>query len=399
MTYSEIDVPSLRAREFPWAGHDGDTIYLNNASTGPLPSRTVTLGEDWVRRRARPWTITDHDAVFPALRDARQRCAALVGATESEIALTPNTSYGLSLAAQALPLADGDVVVTPDGEFPTVIACWRTARPARELRVHVVRTANGLPDESALIAALDETGAKALAVSWVSFAHGTRLDLQRLGDACRSRGVLFIVDAMQGLGALTCDVIASHVDLLACGGFKWLLAPWGAGFTYVRRELIGAMNPPALGWLFSPRQEDYTRGLDAEAPLYDDARRFEVMTLPSQDMAGLGCSIGLLQELGATPVAAQVERLATRLVERFLQMPGLELVTPADPSRRAGIVSVRPADAERVSRDLRAAGVFHSLRRGMLRFSPHCYNTLGEVDEALDRLRHVMQTRQHVMTS
>ncbi|MFN8571423.1 MAG: aminotransferase class V-fold PLP-dependent enzyme [Gemmatimonadaceae bacterium] len=396
----EFDTAALRASEFPWAGRDpANIVYLNNAATGPLPARSVQLLDDWTHRRARPWTITDHDTIFPALDRTRQCCAALVHATPQEIALMPNTSYGLSLAAQALPLRDGDVIVSPAGEFPTVVACWRAPQPERRLSVHEVPLSEHGPDEEALIQALDATDAKVLAVSWVGYGHGVRLDLERLGAACRERGVFFVVDAMQGLGATDCDVRACGIDVLACGGFKWLLAPWGAGFAYVRRELIPHMNPPAIGWMFGPWQEANTKAPAAGDPLHDDARRFEVMTLPSQDLAALGESVDLLLSLGLSFVQGQVERLASRLIERLGALPHVHLVTPHEVTRRLGIVSVRVPDALARSKALRAHGAIHSLREGMLRFSPHCYNTMDEVDEGVSRLGAILAGRVSVPTS
>jgi cysteine desulfurase / selenocysteine lyase len=376
------DALAVRAAEFPWTG-SSDIVYLNHAATGPLPSRSVALVHDWTERRRQPWTITDHDVVFPALRHTREVCARLVGASADEIALMSNTSYGLNLAAQALPLEPGDVVLVPDGEFPTVVAVWRRAQHERGIEVRLVPARDGLPDEDALLDALRGPRVRAIAVSWVGFANGFRMNLERLGAACRERGVFFVVDAIQGLGAAALDVRACNIDVLACGGFKWLLAPWGAGFAYVRRELITGMEPPALGWLFGPRQEDYTRMLEYDAPLYDDARRFEVMTLPSQDLAALGTSVDLLLELGPGSVEAHVTALADGIVDWARQRSDVRLVTPAEPERRAGIVSIALPDAFEVSRRLRAAGVIHSLRQGALRFSPYLYNTANEIDAML----------------
>jgi selenocysteine lyase/cysteine desulfurase len=391
MTSPSFDLPALRTLEFPWTDSpDTPVVYLNTAATGPLPARSVAMLEDWTRRRMTPWTITDHDTIFPALRSTRAACARLVGADSAEIALMSNTSYGLSLAAQSLPLLDGDVVVASADEFPTVVASWRTPQPTRRIEVRLVAPRNGWPDEDALIDELDRSNAKALAVSWVSFATGYRADLKRLGAACRERGAFFVVDAMQGLGVIPLDVTECNVDVLACGGFKWLLAPWGSGFAYVRKALINDMNPPALGWLFSPQQEDYTRGLDFNAPLYDDARRFEVMTLPSQDLAAMGLSIDLLSSIGVDAIASHVTALANRIVQWALAEPRVRLVTPQDPQRRAGIVSVAPPNAAEASKALRAAGVIHSLRQGALRLSPHCFNTAAEVDAALDILGRIL---------
>src|SRR5262249_37192998 len=154
------------------------------------------------------------------------------------IALLPNTSYGLSLAAHSLPLADGDVVVTSEGEFPTVVAAWQNVEQTRGIELRLLPARGALPDEDALLRAIREPRVKVLAVSGGGFAKGYRVDLARLGAACRERGVYFVVDAIQGLGAVTLDLERCPVDVLACGGFKWLLAPWGAGFVYVRHDLV-----------------------------------------------------------------------------------------------------------------------------------------------------------------
>ena len=377
------DVGAVRAAEFPWTGA-GEPIYLNHAATGPMPSRTVALVNDWTERRRRPWTITDGETVFPALRRTREACAALVGASADEIALLPNTSYGLNLAAQGLWFEPGDVVVASEGEFPTVVSVWRNAAGRRGVDVHIVPMRDGLPDEDALLEAMRAPRVKALAVSWVGFVTGFRHDLARLGAACRERGVSFIVDAIQGLGPATIDLSRVSVDVFACGGFKWLLAPWGAGFCYVRGDLVRQIAPPALGWLVGPSQEDYTRAMEHDAALYDDARRFEVMTLPSQDLAAMGRSIELLLELGPASVEEHVTRLADRIVAWADARRDVRLVTPRDPARRAGIVSLAPPDPGRVSARLREAGVIHSHRPGgVLRFSPYLYNTMEEVEAAL----------------
>src|SRR6185436_5105665 len=124
----------------------------------------------------------------------------LVGASPREIALATNTGYGFNLAARALPLAPGDVVLTPDGEFPANIYPWMGAAEARRVQYRRLPTVNGLVDEDALIGALDDRGVKVVAVSWVGFMTGHRVDLVRIGRECRARGIYFVVDAIQGLG-------------------------------------------------------------------------------------------------------------------------------------------------------------------------------------------------------
>jgi cysteine desulfurase/selenocysteine lyase len=375
-----LDVGALRAREFPWAGR-GDAIYLNAASTGPLPQRTVEALTEWAQLRATMHLLKE-ERQFQTLARSRVLAANLIGANPQEIALATNTGYGVNLAARALPLAPGDVVLTPDLEFPANIYPWMGAAVDRGLEYRRLELEKGILDERALLRALDDRAVKCVSVSWVGFATGYRADLQLIGRACRERGIYFVVDAIQGLGAYTLDVRAANVDILACGGQKWLLSPWGTGFVYVREELLRSLDPPIVSWMAPRGTDDFRRMLEYDLTWRDDARRFELVTLPFQDFAGMNASLELLQELGAENVAAHVTTLGDTIVE-WAQSSGVELVTPASREKRAGIVSVRPSDGAAVSDRLKKAGVVHSFREGAIRLAPHVYNTVDEIRSAL----------------
>ena len=374
------DVAALREREFPWAAR-GDAIYLNNGSTGPLPRRTVEALADFNERRAAPYLITE-EVQFGTLRRSRELCARLVNARPQEIALMVNTSYGLNLAARALPLEAGDTIITNDREFPANIYPWM-ALEANGITLERVPCVDGLPDEDALLRALDGPRVKVLTTSWVSFATGYRVNLDRIGAACRERGIYFVVDAIQGLGALTLDLAKTPVDILACGAQKWLLSPWGTGFVYVRPELVQQLEPQAIGWLATRASENFASLVDYDLTYHEDARRFEVITVPFQDFSGMNASLELLFELGPSAAAAHVADLTGRIIEWAQSRPDVKLVTPAAPDRRAGIVTLRPRDTASAAAKLTEAGVVHSLREGGIRLSPHCWNTREEVDAAL----------------
>ncbi len=380
MTY---DVTALRAREYPWAER-GDAVYLNNASTGALPARTVRATADFHALRAEPWRLTD-DAQFAILRRTRELCATLIGAGADEIACMANTTYGVNVAARCLPLKSGDVVLTFDREFPANIYPWM-ALAKRGVTLERIPTRDKLPDEDALIAALDGKNVRAVAIGWVNFATGYKADLARIGRACRERGIYFVVDAMQGLGAATLDARACQIDILACGGQKWLLSPWGSGFVYVRRELVQQLEPEAVGWMAMRASEDFTRLVDYEFAYHDDARRFEVITVPFQDFAGFNASLGMMVELGLKNIEAHDAALVGQAVEWAQSRRDMKLVTPVDPARRAGIVSIAPPDPAATSERLKQAKIIHSLREGAIRLSPHCYNTASEIARALEVL-------------
>ncbi len=374
------DIGALRQREFPWAAR-GDANYLNNGSTGPLPRRTVDALSDFNERRAAPYLITE-EVQFGTLRRSRELCARLINARPEEIALMVNTSYGINLAARALPLERGDIVLTNDREFPANIYPWM-ALANEGVVLERIPCIDGLPDEDALLRAMDRPRVKVVTTSWVSFATGYRVDLARLGTACRARGIYFVVDAIQGLGALTLDVSQAPIDILACGAQKWLTAPWGTGFAYVRGGLVKELEPQAVGWLATSASENFGSLVDYDLTYLPDARRFEVITLPFQEFSGLNASLELHFELGPAAIATHVADLTARIIAWAQSRPDVTLVTPADPARRAGIVTLRPRDTAAAADRLTQAGVIFAVREGGIRLSPHYYNTRGEVDAAL----------------
>jgi selenocysteine lyase/cysteine desulfurase len=377
---------ALRRREFPWAT-DGEQLYLNCASTGPLPRCAVAAVDTFTARRAEPWRLTD-ELQLATLARSRELCARLIGASADEIALMVNTTYGINLAARSLPLLPGDVILTFDREFPANVYPWMALERVTGARLHRVPcTSDGLPDEDALLRAMDEMPrVRAVTVSWVGFAAGYRADLARIGRACRERGIYFIVDAIQGLGPLTIDVRETPVDVFACGGQKWLLSPWGTGFVYVREELVRRLEPSAVGWMATKVSDDFRSLVNYDLTWRDDARRFEVLTLPFQDFAGFNASLELLLEAEPAAVAETTARLADVIVDWARRRPDVRLVTPADRDRRAGIVAVIPPDPAGASARLREGGVSHSLREGMIRLSPYWYNGAEEIERALRAL-------------
>ena len=370
------------AKEFPWTG--GDITYLNAAATGPLPERTAAVLDHWTRLRAEPWKIALEEQ-FDALAKARELCAGLIGADREEITLVPNTSTGLNIAAQILPIARDKVIVGYDGEFPANVYPWMAiARRGGARYEQLALLPNGLPDWEALPARLDRGDVAVVAISWVSFVSGDRADLAAIGAMCHERKIWFVVDAIQGVGATLLDVHACNIDILSCGAQKWLLSPWGSGFCYVRRELVHSLEPRTVGWLSVRGAEDFSHMLEYDLTYADDARRFEVATIPYQDMVGMDSSLELLHEIGLDVVAARIHSLAGRLVDGIAAIPALSLVTPRDPKRRAGIVSFHAKAAEAISARLNANKVSHSIRGGgVIRLAPHIYNTEQEIDRVL----------------
>ncbi|MBK5188459.1 MAG: aminotransferase class V-fold PLP-dependent enzyme [Gemmatimonadaceae bacterium] len=384
MTY---DVDALRAREFPWTLR-GEHIYLDNAKTGALPARAVATAAEWAALRAEPYRLSTYQDL-EVFGKSRELVAKLIGAKAGEIACMQNTTYGINIASLCLPLESGDVVLTYDGEYPADVYPWMSLA-RKGVKLELLPKRDGLQDEARLLEELKRPEVKVVTMSWVSFSTGYRADLATIGRACRERGIYFVVDAIQGVGAMQLDVSKLDIDILACGGQKWLLAPWGTGFVYVREELARTLDPAVVGWLAMRSSEDFTRMVDYDFTFYDDARRFQINTLPAQDFAGMNASIEMCLELGAEAVEKHIEGIVTEAVTwAGANGDKVRLVTPADPKKRAGVLAIAPRDPKVASKALSGARISHSLREGAIRFSPHCYNTSAEMRKALDVLEGV----------
>lgn len=375
--------PLLRA-EYPWMAA-GDVVYLNAASTGPHPARAVAKGAEWLALRAEPQRITIPHMV-DAAQHARAHFAAMIGADADEIALMPNTTYGLNLAARGLPLRPG-TILTYDGEFPSCVYPFMALGSRGVSLERVPFGADGLPDEDELVRRTGRGDVVAVVVSWVQYASGFVSDLARIGAACRAAGAFFIVDGIQGVGVRPLDVHALGIDILASGAQKWMLSPWGTGFVYVRRALHDAVHAPDVGWACMTASADYAWLTNYDATFLPDARRFEVVTLAYHDF---GVAVEALQAMrdagGPVALEAHIAALGDRIVEWATGRDGVRLWTPAARDRRAGVFALVPQDLDGAMRRLKAAGVVCVPREGAVRLAPHGYNTLEDVERALAAL-------------
>lgn len=371
-----LDVTRLRATEFPFTR---DATYLDAASTGPVPASALRVLDAFNARRGTPHLLNKAEQ-FGVLDRGRELVARLLGASVDEVALVTNTSFGINVAARALPLGAGDVVLASQHEFPANVYPWMKL-DARGVRLELAPcTAQGWPDEAYLLERIKSPEVKVLAVSLVQFSNGYTMDLARLSRATRATKTWLVVDAIQAAGQLPIDLAATEVDILASGAQKWLLSPWGSGFLYVRRELVQSLAPPMAGWLAFQGTDDFNRLTSYNPAWHDDARRFELVTLPFQDFAAMNASLELLLEAGIDNVAAHLATLRAPLQDLATRR-GFEVTSPVGAGASA-ITCLRVPDASRVHAALREAGVICSLREGSLRFAPHLYNNMDDLERA-----------------
>ena len=380
-----FDPTELRRSDFPWTSQ---TSYLDSASIGPLPARSLAALDAFNALRATPHRISK-DVQFGALTRARALAARLLNASVDEIALATNTSFGLNIAARALPLQPGDIVLLSDREFPANVYPWmKRAEGGVELEMVPV-TAEGWPDEARLLERLADPRVRVLAVSLVQFSNGYTIDLAAVSRAARETGTWLVVDAIQGLGQMPVDLAVTPVDILATGAQKWLLSPWGSGFFYVRKQILEQLNPPFAGWLAFQGTDDFNNLTQYNPAWHGDARRFELVTLPFQDIAAMNSSLEMILDTGVEEVAAHLQRVQEPLFDLAARRD-IPVTSPRGPHGSA-IVCLKAPGAARLHGVLRKQEVICSLREGSLRFSPHLFNSVDDVARAAEVLERNLQ--------
>jgi len=355
-------------------------VHFNHAGVAPASTRVARAVAAFVDEAL----DLDHttDAVWSERTEkVRAQFASLVGAQTDEIAFVKNTSEGLSLVAAGLDWKPGDNVIAPDGEYPSNIYPWLGLRRFG-VETRLVRPARATWQVDDLRAAADAR-TRLVSLSFVDWQTGARTDPAPLGAWCRERGILFVVDGIQGVGALRLDVEAANIDCLAVGGHKWLLSLEGVGGLYLSRRVVGRLHSVLHGWKSVSDCETY---LPYHFDPRPDAAKFEPGSSPYLGITALGAALEMLLEVGAERIEARILELTDRLATG-LRARGAEIVSPWQRSQRSGIVNFRLGDDPEKLRDaLLAHGFFLRMRAGGIRVAPHFYNDEEEIDRLLAAL-------------
>jgi selenocysteine lyase/cysteine desulfurase len=378
-----LDIERLR-RHVPLTG---GAVYLNHAAIAPLPAPSAERMAELARTVSRTG-----DQLWPernrACEDVRARVARLLGARHAhEVAFTGNTSEALSVLAWGLDWRAGDNVVGAAPEFPSNVYPWLSLA-SRGVEYRPVAEQGGRVTAEAVLGAVDER-TRVVAVSWVQYTTGHRIDLERLAAGCRERGVLLAVDAIQGVGALALDAAGLGLDAVALASHKWLLGPEGVGILYLSDRILDRVHSTRHGWRSVESRYEWT---EIDPTPARGALRFEAGTLNVYGIHALGASLELLLDLGPEAVETRVLALSDRVAEGLREL-GFELAAPREPGETSGIVAGAHPEhpAEALAEALAERSIHVSHRAGRLRLSPHVYNTEEEIDRALDVLAGVVR--------
>lgn len=373
--------------------------YMDVAARGVL-SRQVRAALDAHLDDRMLNGATDKEHFFALVERARARFAQLIGADADEIAYTKNISEGLNIVAAGVDWKQGDnVVLCADLEHPNNVYAWLNLR-RHGVDVRTVPARDGHIPIDALVERMD-TRTRVATVSTVSFAPGFRTDVEALGRVCRERDVLLLVDAAQSVGVQHTDVRASNIDALAVSTQKGLLALYGMGYLYVRREWAERLQPAYLarfGVDLGDAHEASIGGYDFK--LARGARRFDLGNYNFLATAAVDASMKQLLEWDTRRIEPYVQGLTHALARGFLEL-GLTVAGGEPGPHITKIVTVGAMSADhygtgearynRLYEHLAANRVKLSIRRGMLRFSLHVYNNMEDVERVLGLTREFLR--------
>jgi cysteine desulfurase/selenocysteine lyase len=370
-------------REQEFAAITAQTVYLNHAGISPAPARVAAAVTAAVQESARDPLGVFLSHILPAQASARARLARLMGVPPEHLAFTKNTGQGLALVADALRLDPGDNVVSVRCEYPSVVYPWY-AQADRGIETRLVAPR---PDGTFTAEDLDarmDARTRVVTLSWVQFGTGFRCDLAAIATAVHARGALFVVDVIQGVGAMPLAVEALGIDIAVTGAHKWLMAPPGTGGLYLAPHVLDRLRLVNMG---ANSVVDVMKFDPLDFTPKPTAQRYEEGSPNGLGLVGLDAALSLLEEVGIDALAAQILSLAGYAAEK-LEEKNYRVVSPRPDTQRAGLVMFqhRSLPNEAVLQTLTEAGVAAAVRGGSLRFSPHFYNTPEEIDRAVDAL-------------
>lgn len=392
-----MNKPALRKEIFPVTDH---CVYFNHAAVGPLSTPAYQAMEKQARDQ-RDFGALHWRDWYAEYVHYRREASRLIGSEPEEISILKNTSEGISFVAEGLRWERGDNVITTDMEFPSNYVPWKRLE-RRGVECRQIRSREGT-FSAADVEPLIDSRTRLLTVSSVSFHNGFAPDLRSLGQLCRDRGILFCVDAIQSLGAMSMNVREMNISFLAADGHKWMLSPEGTAVFFVADVARDMLEVFESGWINIDRGGKF---IGCETNLLGDGRRFEAGSYNTNGIYGARASLALLNGIGIDVVEAEVVRLSRLLRARLhsigfvsgLSSPtqsGIVGVTPpvVDLARLRGRVGAMPGGISDRSpaillfhRWLEINDIICAPREGMLRFSPHFYNDETEIERLVEVL-------------
>ena len=371
------------SRDF--ASFDGK-IWLNVASEGPIPNVAAHALETAMEWKCKPFLLTNPKFLNIPLQ-LKQSLAQLIHVNAEDIILGNSASYGLHLLANGLPLMAGDEVITMQNDFPVNILPW-LGLSKKGVIVHQIAAKDWTVSVDEVADAITAK-TKVVCLSLIHSFSGHKIDTVRIGEICRQKKIIFILNYSQALGAFPVDVSSIWIDAIVCAGYKWLLGGYGTGFCWMTPELRRSLEYNQAYWysVLEPAAINSPNAL--ELPNVNSARKFDVFATSNFfNFVPWLASIDYLNGVGLENIARHNRALVDQFVDGLDPLKYF-LISPKEKGKRTNIVVFSHKDKARnesIFESLKNQGVFLALWKGNLRVSPHLYNSSQDIVSLLKLL-------------
>ncbi len=377
-----IDLSKYR-KEFPFTK---EIIFFNHASFGPMPEVSWKATQEYYQglRLKKVKEADDDREAFQKLDDIRKLMAKMIKAKPEEIAFVPNTSYGLNVAAWGLDLRRGDRVLLSDVEFPANVYPWTNLKQ-KGIKTKFIPSKNKCFDIDNFVKVIDKR-TKVLSISFVQHFNGFKNDLEAIGKICEENDIFLVVDGIQGIGSVDLDVKKCRIDLLSCGGQKWLLSSLGTGFFYLSSQAKRKVNPSFFGWMGVDWDLDFADLLKFNLKPFSSVRRFEIGTYPYSLLWSMHSSLQLLSEIGIRNIEKHNLELLNLLINYLNDSP-YRIKSSLEPKHRSSILSFSGKGIRKLYEKSIKNKILVSFREEAIRVAPHFYNTKEEMNKLIEVLK------------
>jgi selenocysteine lyase/cysteine desulfurase len=367
-----VDDPLGVRGDFPIVN---ERIFLNSAYIAPIPTQVVTAGHAFLQEKAR-----NSFQLGPLLRkcdEVRAQFARLIrAASADEVGLLFSTAEGENVVAAGLGLKAGDNVVIDELHYDTEFVLYRMLEKLNGVELRIAKHRNGVVNATDFEPLVDAR-TRLVSVAWVSHRNGFRHDMRPIADVAHAKGALVYVDAIQAVGTFPIDVVASGVDVLCAGSYKWLLAGWGVAPLYVRTAIADRLRLDRYGEMNAGRELP-----DHSYEIPTNAKRFDYSSRAFGDVYTLGAGLAYLEKVGVDRIERHTIDGLSRRLQEGLEKQGHRLFTP--PGNRSSIVTfytTKPASDVRAA--FQSANIEVTVREGTVRISPALFNNAEDIDRCL----------------
>ncbi len=364
-----------------------DQIYFNHAAKGPWSSLVLSRINEYAQQRSGD-NIDNYQSFLKWDCSAKEKLGKIIGTTANRLAWVDNVSNGINILAQGLDLKVGDRIILNDIEFPSNVYPFLNLQK-QGVEIDLIKSRNGIVDFEDIEKAITPR-TKLISISLVQFLSGYRADVDAIGELCKRHGIIFSVDAIQGAGVVQIDVNKSKIDFLSGGTQKWLMSSQGLSYIYLTEELQNRINQKNVGWTSVNNAWNL---LDYELTLKSSAERFQNGTVNSLGVAIFDSMLDLFLNFEMQNVENKILANTNFFIEKLSQIGIKTILENVTERNRAGIITFMHEDAKRIYDELEKRKIYSAVREGMIRFSPHFYNTNEEIEKVVKELGKIIEGR------